>query len=173
MDENSLAYGMDVLDEMGKALRPIGLTVEKLDPANAGGIPTGLIRAEGRTDWVVICSVVPTHQGNVSTTFVQLMIPLTGPCPERQAELDAFARRGNEQFLMGTLLATGDGLLMKYLIVLEPTIAMEESHVQAAVFAFFQQAETLARQAEAVCRGEITAEAAFAADRSGEGEPHV
>ena len=164
MDENSLAYSMDVLDEMAEALHPIGMTVEKQDPKETGDIPTGLIRPEGEGDWTITCNVVPTHKDNVSTTFVQLSIPIAPPCPEQREELEKFARLGNGQFLMGTLLMVGDVLLMKYVIVLEPTIAMEESHVQAAVFAFCQQGETLARRAGGICRGKWTAAEALTAE---------
>ena len=164
MDENSLAYSMDVLGEMAEALEPIGMTVEKQDPKETEGIPTGLIRPEGEGGWTITCNVVPTHKDNVSTTFVQLCIPITPPCPEQREELEKFARMGNGQFLMGTLLMAEDVLLMKYMIVLEPTIAMEESHVQAAVFAFCQQGEILARRAGGICRGEWTATKALTAE---------
>ena len=164
MDENSLAYSMDVLGEMAEALEPIGMTVEKQDPKETEGIPTGLIRPEGEGGWTITCNVVPTHKDNVSTTFVQLCIPITPPCPEQREELEKFARLGNGQFLMGTLLMAEDVLLMKYMIVLEPTIAMEESHVQAAVFAFCQQGEILARRAGGICRGEWTATKALTAE---------
>ena len=164
MDENSLRYGLNVLGELGEALAPIGMTVERRDPGETEGIPTGLIRPEGAGDWAITCAVVPTHRDNVSTTFVQLSLPLTAPCPERREELEKFARLCGGQFLMGTLLMAGDILLMKYVIVLEPTIAMEESHIQAAVFAFCQQGETLARRAGGICRGEWTAQEALAAE---------
>ena len=167
MDENSLTYSMGVLDELADALRPIAMTVEKLDPAQTGGIPTSLIRPEeGKGGWEISCCVVPTHKDHVSTTFVQLSIPLTAPCPEHREELEKFALGGNGQFLMGTLLVEGDALYMKYTIVLEPTIAMEESHVQAAVFAFCQQGEALAQRAQGICRGEMTAREALAAGNS-------
>ena len=163
MDENSLTYGMGVLDEMAGALGRIAMEVEKLDPAETDGIPTGLIRPEGgKGGWEITCAVVPTHRDDVSTTFVQLFVPLTAPCPERREELEKFALGCNGQFLMGTLLVSRDSLCMKYLIVLEPTIAMEESHVQAAVFAFVQQTDALALRAQGICRGEMTAEEALA-----------
>lgn len=165
MDENSLTYSMGVLDEMAEALEPIAMVVEKLDVAQTGGIPTGLIRAkEGKGGWEISCVVVPTHKDHVSTTFVQLSIPLTVPCPEHREELEQFALGCNEQFLMGTFLVTGDVLYMKYTIVLEPTIAMEASHVQAAVFAFCQQGEALARRAQGICRGEMTAQEALSVE---------
>ena len=164
MDENSLIYSMGVLDEMAEALEPIDLAVEKLDAAQTEGIPTGLIRPIGEGEWTITCNVVPTRKDNVSTTFVQLSIPLTAPCPERRTELESFAVLGNDQFLMGTLLVRENCLYMKYTIVLEPTIAMEESHIQAAVFAFCQQAEVLTHRAGAVCRGEMTAEEALRAE---------
>lgn len=166
MDENSLAYSMDVLSEMAEALEPIGMTVEKQDTKETEGIPTGLIRPEGEGGWTITCNVVPTHKDNVSTTFVQLSIPLTPPCPEEREELEKFAKLCNGQFLMGTFLMAGNALYMKYTIVLEPTIAMEESHVQAAVFAFCQQGEALARRAQGICRGEMTAEEALTAENS-------
>ena len=164
MDENSLQYSFDVLEELGEALAPIAMTVEKQDIGETDGIPTGLIRPEGEGGWTITCSVVPTHRDNVSTTFVQLALPLTAPCPEGREELEKFARLCNGQFLMGTLLMAGEVLMMKYVIVLEPTIAMEESHIQAAVFAFCQQGETLARRAQGICRGEWTAEEALTAE---------
>ena len=163
MDENSLTYSMGVLDEMAEALEPIDMVVEKLDVAQTGGIPTGLIRPkEGKGGWEISCAVVPTHKDDVSTTFVQLSIPLTAPCPEHREELEQFALGCNGQFLMGTFLVSGDALYMKYTIVLEPTIAMEESHVQAAVFAFCQQGDALAQRAQGICRGEMTAQEALA-----------
>lgn len=165
MDENSLNYSMDVLDEMAEALEPIDLVVEKLDVAQTEGIPTGLIRPkEGKGGWEISCAVVPTHRDNVSTTYVQLSLALTAPCPERREELEKFARLCSGQFLMGTLFMAGDVLFMKYVIVLEPTIAMEESHIQATVFAFCQQGETLAQRAQRICRGEWTAEEALTAE---------
>ena len=164
MDENSLQYSFDVLEELGEALAPIAMTVEKLDLKETEGIPTGLIRPEGEGGWTITCNVVPTHKDNVSTTYVQLSIPLTAPCPEYRGELERFALGGNGQFLMGTLLMAEDVLLMKYVIVLEPAIAMEESHIQAAVFAFCQQGEALARRAQGICRGEWTAEEALTAE---------
>ena len=162
MDQESLEYGMDVLDEIARAVAPIGMRVEKQDPKDTEGIPTGLIRPEGEGGWTITCSVVPTHKDNVSTTFVQMSIPLTAPCPERREELERFAQAGNQQFLMGTLLVAEDYLWMKYVVVLEPAIAMEESHMQAAVFAFCQQAEVLATRARAVCQGTKTAAEALA-----------
>ena len=162
MDQESLEYGMDVLDEIAQAVAPIGMTVEKQDPKDTVGIPTGLIRPEGAGGWTVTCSVVPTHKDDVSTTFVQLSIPLTAPCPERREELERLAQAANAQFLMGTLVMAGDALWMKYVAVLEPTIALEESHMQAAVFAFCQQGEALATRARAVCRDGLTAAEALA-----------
>ena len=162
MDQKSLDYGMSVLDEIGAAVAPIGMTVEKQDSRDTEGIPTGLIRPEGAGGWAVTCAVVPTHKDSVSTTFVQLSIPLTAPCPERREELERFAQAANAQFLMGTLVTAGDALWMKYVVVLEPAIAMEESHMQAAVFAFCQQAEALAIRAQAICRDGKTAAEALA-----------
>ena len=163
MDEQSLAYGMSVLDEIEGAIRPIGMSLRKLDPAETQGIPTGVIQPDGgEAGWRISCSVVPTHRDNVSTTFVQLYVQLTAPCPERREELERLARAGNRQFLMGTLVVSEDSRWMKYVAVLEPTIAMEESHMQAAVFAFCQQAEVLATRARAVCRVGMTAEEALA-----------
>ena len=162
MDERSLRYSFDVLEELGEALAPIAMTVEKQNIGETEGIPTGLIRPEGEGDWTITCAVVPTHRDNVSTTFVQLSVPITPPCPEKREELEKFARLCNGQFLMGTFLVAGDALYMKYTIVLEPAIAMEESHVQAAVFAFCQQGEAQARRALGICRGEMTAEEALA-----------
>ena len=164
MDQESLEYGMEVLDEMGEALKPISMTVEKLDPAETGGLPTGLIRPQGTENgWTVICTVVPTHHGEVSTTFVQLSVPLTAPCPERQQELERYGEECNRQFQMGTLTVFQASLHMKYTIVLEPTVAMEEAHIQAAVFAFCQQAETLAHWAQGICQGTMTVEEAMTA----------
>ena len=162
MDQESLEYGMDVLDEIAQAVAPIGMTVEKQDPKDTEGIPTGLIRPEGAGGWTVTCAVVPTHKDSVSTTFVQLSIPLTAPCPERREELERFTQAANAQFLMGTLVTAGGALWMKYVVVLEPAIALEESHMQAAVFAFCQQGEALATRARAVCRDGKTAEEALA-----------
>ena len=162
MDQESLEYGMDVLDEIARAVAPIGMCVEKQDPKDTEGIPTGLIRPEGEGGWTITCSVVPTHKDNVSTTFVQMSTLLTAPCPERREELERFAQAGNQQFLMGTLLVAEDYLWMKYVVVLEPAIAMEESHMQAAVFAFCQQAEALAIRARAICRDGKTAAEALA-----------
>ena len=162
MDQESLEYGMDVLDEIARAVAPIGMCVEKQDPKDTEGIPTGLIRPEGEGGWTITCSVVPTHKDNVSTTFVQMSTLLTAPCPERREELERFAQAGNQQFLMGTLLVAEDYLWMKYVVVLEPAIAMEESHMQAAVFAFCQQAEVLAIRARAICRDGKTAAEALA-----------
>ena len=162
MDQESLEYGMDVLDEIARAVAPIGMCVEKQDPKDTEGIPTGLIRPEGEGGWTITCSVVPTHKDNVSTTFVQMSTLLTAPCPERREELERFAQAGNQQFLMGTLLVAEDYLWMKYVVVLEPAIAMEESHMQAAVFAFCQQAEALAIRARAICRDGLTAAEALA-----------
>ena len=162
MDQESLEYGMDVLDEIAQAVAPIGMTVEKQDSRDTEGIPTGLIRPEGAGNWAVTCAVVPTHKDDVSTTFVQLSIPLTAPCPERREELERFAQAANAQFLMGTLVVAGDALWMKHVVVLEPTIAMEESHMQAAVFALCQQGEVLAVRARAICRDGLTAAEALA-----------
>ena len=75
MDQESLEYGMDVLDEIARAVAPIGMRVEKQDPKDTEGIPTGLIRPEGEGGWTITCSVVPTHKDNVSTTFVQMSTP--------------------------------------------------------------------------------------------------
>ena len=111
--------------------------------------------------WEISCNVVPTHRDHVSTTFVQFSLPLTSPCPERRKELETYAEGCNGQFHLGTLLVFQNSLYMKYTLVLEPTIAMEESHVQAAVFAFCQQAEVLARRSQAICEGTLTVEAAL------------
>ena len=164
MDQESLQYGMDVLDEIAQAVAPIGMTVEKQDPKDTEGIPTGLIRPEGTGGWTITCAVVPTPKDSVATTFVQLSLPLAGPCPERRAELERFAQGGNQQFLMGTLVVAGDCLWMKYVVVLEPTIAMETAHMQAAVFALCQQGEALATRAMAVCQGSKTAAEALDAE---------
>ena len=110
MDENSLAYSMDVLGEMAEALEPIGMTVEKQDPKETEGIPTGLIRPEGEGGWTITCNVVPTHKDNVSTTFVQLCIPITPPCPEQREELEKFARLGQVVFGVDGAEAAVDAL---------------------------------------------------------------
>ena len=43
-------------------------------------------------------------------------------------------------------------------------VNLEESHIQAAVFAFCRQGEALARRAQGICRGEWTAEEALTAE---------
>ena len=105
--------------------------------------------------------MLPTHKDQVSTTFVQLFLPLTEPCPEKLEEMERFAKECNSRFLLGTLFVHQDCLSMKYVTALEPTIALEGAHFQAAVFAFLQQAEEIGKKAQALCRGEITLEQAL------------
>ena len=162
MDQESLDYGMGVLDEIDGAVRPIGMELVKQDPDRTGGIPCGEIRFAGGGPFAITCRVVPTHRDGVSTTFVQLELQLTSPTPEHRADLERYAQGSNAQFQMGTLVVAGDALWMKYVAVLEPAIALEEAHMQAAVFAFCQQAEVLARRGQAICRGELTVEDALA-----------
>lgn len=151
MDQASLDYGMGMLDELEEILRPIGMSMEKLNPEQTQGIPTGVIRlGDDRTGWEIACNVVPTHREDVSTTFVQLYLQLTPPCPDGRSELQEYARGLNEQFLMGTVLVFQDCLCMKYVLALEPAAAIEETHIQAAVFAFCQQADRVARQGQAI-----------------------
>lgn len=159
MDKDSLMYGMDVLDEINGALEPIGLTVRKLDAEETQGLPVGLIVPTGENpSFSITCHVLPTHKDQVSTTFVQLFLPLTEPCPEKLEEMEKFAKECNSRFLLGTLFVYQDCLSMKYVTALEPTIALEGAHFQAAVFAFLQQAEEIGKKAQALCRGEITLE---------------
>lgn len=165
MDQTSLDYAMSVLEEIEGALKPIGMTVERLDTADTEGIPTGVIRPEGENPvWEIACTVVPTHRDNVSTTYVQLYLQLTPPCPERRSELERYAWCRNGQMLLGTLLVFQDCLCFKHVMALEPAVALEESHFQAAVFAFCQQAELLARQGRAVCQGMQTVEEALSGE---------
>ena len=154
MDQASLDYAMSVLEEIGGAVRPIGMTLEKLNTARTEGVPTGVIRPEGDSPaWEVTCNVVPTHRDSVSTTYVQLCLQLTAPCPERRSELERYAWSRNSQMLLGTLLVFRDCLCYKHVMALEPTAALEASHFQAAVFAFCQQGEVLAQQGQAICQG--------------------
>lgn len=154
MDQVSLDYAESVLEEIDGAVRPIGMNLEKLDTARTQGIPTGIIRPEGgKPAWEITCNVAPTHRDNISTTFVQLCIQLTAPCPERREELERYAQRCNRQMLLGTLVMLQDCLCYKHTMALEPSAALEESHFQAAVFAFCQQAEQLSRQGQSVAQG--------------------
>lgn len=162
MDEQSLTYGMSVLEEIRDALEPMGMTLETMPAAETKGIPTGIIRM-GDTPgfWEISCSVLPTHRDQISTTFVQFYLPLTPACPDQRAELERYAAACNSRFLLGTLLVFQDSLCMKYTLALEPTIVMEDAHLRATVFAFCQQAEDFARQGQAIVRGALTAEAAL------------
>ena len=154
MDENSLEYGLNLLDDIAQALKPIGMTLNKLDPKTTGDIPTATIQlGDGSAGWEVVCNVLPTHRDEVSTTFVQFYIQLTTPCPERRAELERFAADCNSMFSLGTLLVSQDCLCMKYAMAFEPSIAIEDSHLQASVFAFCMQAEDFARRGQAICQG--------------------
>lgn len=165
MDQTSLSYAMGVLEEIDGALRPISMYLEKLDTAQTEGIPTGVIRPEGENPaWEIACNVVPTHRDNVSTTYVQLYLQLTDPCPERREALERYAWRRNGQMLLGTLVVFRDCLCFKYTMALEPAAALEASHFQAAVFAFCQQAEQFARQGRAICQGVQTVEEALAGE---------
>lgn len=165
MDQTSLDYAMSVLEEIDGALKPIGMTLEKLDTAQTEGIPTGVIRPEGDPPaWEITCNVVPTHRDSVSTTYVQLYLQLTAPCPERRSELERYAWSRNSQMLLGTLVVFRDCLCYKHVMVLEPAAALEESHFQAAVFAFCQQGEELARQGQAICQGAQTVDEALAGE---------
>lgn len=161
MDEKSLEYSMSVLDDIREALEPMGMSLEKLDPEQTRGIPTGILRMGAGGGWEISCNVVPTHRDSVSTTFVQLYVQLTPPSPQWREELERYAAACNASFLLGTLLVFQDCLCMKYVMALEPTIALEESHVQAAVFAFCQQAEDFARQGNAIAQGTRTVEEAL------------
>lgn len=165
MDQASLDYAMSVLEEIDGALRPIGMTLEKLDMSRTEGVPTGVICPEGENPaWEIACNVVPTHRDNVSTTYVQLYLQLTPSCPERRTELERYAWCRNGQMLLGSLLVFQDCLCFKYTLALEPTVALEESHFQAAVFAFCQQAELFARQGQAICQGIQTVEEVLASE---------
>ena len=46
-----------------------GMTVEKQDPKDTEGIPTGLIHPEGTGGWTITCAVVPTHYGSIVGTY--------------------------------------------------------------------------------------------------------
>lgn len=167
MDQRSLDYAAGVLEEIDKALRPIGMYLEQLDPAKVKGIPTGVIRPQAENSaWEISCSVVPTHRDNVSTTFIQMLIVLTGPCPEQRREaLEEYVRCRNSRLLLGTLVVLEDRLCYKYTIALEPAAALEQSHFQAAAFAFCQQAELLSGLGQDVCQGMRTVEEALADEK--------
>ena len=102
MDKDSLMYGMDVLDEISGALEPIGLTVRKLDAEETQGLPVGLIVPIGEEPaFSITCHVLPTHKDQVSTTFVQLFLPLTEPCPEKLEEMEAICQRMQQPVFAG------------------------------------------------------------------------
>lgn len=164
MDQNSIDYCMGVLDEVEAALKPIGMTLERAPLSETSGIPSGMIHiGEGKTagNWEIICNVVPTHVDEVSTTFVQLYLQLTGPWTQRREELDPFIKGCNEKFMLGSLLAYEDCLCMKYTLALEPTIALENSHFQAAVFTFCKQAEVFTILGTGLRDGKLTIEQAL------------
>lgn len=162
MDQVSLDYAVSVLEDIDEALRPIGMSLEKLDTAQTQGIPTGMIRPDGEDPaWEIACNVVPAHRENVSTTYVQLYLQLTRPCPRRRAELERYAWCRNGQMLLGTLVVFQDCLCYKYTLALEPAVAIETSHFQATVFAFCQQAELFAHQGRSICEGALTVEEAL------------
>ncbi|MGO5115165.1 hypothetical protein ACTQ33_09060 [Candidatus Avoscillospira sp. LCP25S3_F1] len=163
MDEQSLTYGMSVLEEIREALEPMGMTLEPLPAEETKGIPTGIIRmGDAPGGWEISCNVLPTHRENLSTTFVQFYLPLTPACPAQRAELERFAAACNSRFLLGTLLVFQDCLCMKYTMALEPAIVMEEAHLRTTVFAFCQQAEDIAPLGQAIGQGALTADEALA-----------
>ena len=163
MDQQSIDYSMRVFDEIEEAIRPIGLAMKRLDLAQTGGIPTGVIVAKKRNGnfWEISCNVLPVNTGDISTTYIQLYVQLTDPAPDRREEVSRYVRGCNEKFLLGTLLTFRDCVCMKYTLALDALYPLEEHHFQNTIFAFCQQAEQYAALGEPVCGGTMSAEDAL------------
>jgi len=164
MDENILKEAMDVADQLEEALRPVGLTIARLDMAKTGEIPTVVIKREGKDDSPgIICNIMPTQMSGVAAVFIQLYMTLTAPAPkDRRAELDRFVKGVNERFMLGSLLTFQGSMCMRYTLALDPDEPLDPDHTQAAFTAFLQQAAVYARLGGAVGSGAMTAEAALA-----------
>ncbi len=163
MDESIWEEAMDVADRLEEALRPIGLTVLRLDMAETGDIPTVIVKQEGGNAPGVVCNIMPAQVKNVEMTFIQLYMTLTAPAPEdRRAELDRFVKGANERFMLGSLLMLQDGVCMRYTLALDPGTPLDPDHTQITFTAFYQQAAVFAKLAVAVSNGAMTAESALA-----------
>ncbi len=163
MDQEILKEAMDVADQLEGALRPIALTVLRLDTAETGGIPTVIVKQEGENVPSIACNVMPVEIKGVGMTFIQLYMTLTAPAPEdRQAELERFVKGVNERFMLGSLLVFQGGVCMRYTLALDPDKPLDPDHTQTTFLAFYQQAAVYAKLAGAVSNGVMTAEAALA-----------
>lgn len=161
MEKNVWKQAMSVADELEEALRPVGLTVRRLDAAETGNIPTVMVeRKQGEG---IVCNIMPVQVKGVDMTFVQLYMTLTGPAPEdRRTELERFVKGVNERFMLGSLLVFQGSLCMRYTLVLDPVTPLDPDHTQVAFTAFCQQAAIYAELGQAVSAGAMTAEAALA-----------
>ena len=156
MDKESLEYSKGVLDEIEAAVSKLGGQLARIDPEQSGGIPTAVIGTFQSPDgqkWNIVCSVLPTHYGELSTTFVQLHVQLGDPVGEHKAALAELSRLCNAGFLLGSLFILEGYLCMKYVMALDPNEALPVEHFQSMLTVFVRQAGALARVADRVRGG--------------------
>ena len=161
MDKKIWAEAMGVADELEEALRPIGLTVRRLDGAETGDIPTVMVEREQGEG--IVCNIMPARIQGVDMTFIQLYMTLTAPAPEdRRAELDRFVKGVNARFMLGNLLMFQGSVCMRYTLALDPAVPLEPDHTLITFTAFCQQAAVYAKLGREVSSGAMTVEAALA-----------
>ena len=156
MDRESLEYSSGVLDEIEAAVTQLGGQMVRLEPEQSGGIPTGVIGTFHSPDgqpWNVLCSVLPTHYGELSTTFIQIHVQLGDPVGEKAAALSELAALCNAGFLLGSLIILEGYLCMKYVMALDPNEPLPTEHFQSVLAVFVRQAGAFAQIADRVRGG--------------------
>lgn len=162
MDKAALELAEEVMEELDRALSPLGVELIKVGLEESGGYPTVLIGAPGTDGEAVVCSVLPGSLGKMNVVFIQLYRNLTPPVSEeRREELERFIWGANQRFMLGTLLMQQDRLDMRYVLALDPVTAMDEEHMQTCVAAFFHQAAVYAGLGREIIDGRKTARQAL------------
>lgn len=164
MDDEAIDYAVRVLDEIGKKMEEIGMVLHRFDVSRTQGIPTGVITFpdERSESWAISCNVLVAHMNEESIGFVQLLVQLTEPLPEKQRYmLEMFIEGCTRKLILGSLDIYDDYLAMRYVLVLEPEAGINIDNFCAALAVFVHQAQAVNTAAAGLCNGSLTMEQAL------------
>lgn len=163
MDQDTIQYCKKTFDEIEEAVKPLGMILKRLELDDTEEVPTGILTLPDseRSGWMVYCNVGLSRIDMLSTGLVHIFKQLAAVEPEKLPELEAFVKGGNERFILGGLSLVEDGLVLRYLMALEPYMALPKEHFQATVYTFIQQSDNLIRRIQGIYDGTMTVEQAL------------
>lgn len=162
MDRDTLKLTEDVLEELQRALTPLGVRLRRVDLKDSGGFPTVLAGVPEKNAEQMVCTVLPDMVGGMGVVFLQFYQSLTPPAgPEQLEKLDRFVQAANRRFMLGTLLTRNGRMDLRYVLALDPAAEMDEDHIQTTAAVLFHQAAIYIKLGHEIISGGMTVEQAL------------